>query len=43
MSPWLFYDSFLKNMCTYDEFNLLLTETLQEFKPTKKLLSLVEG
>jgi hypothetical protein len=29
-------------MCTYDEFNLLLTETLQEFKPTEKLLNLVK-
>ena len=41
ISPWLFYDSFRKNICTYNEFNLLLTETLQEFKPTEKLLSLV--
>ena len=43
ISPWLFYESYLKNSCSYDEFNALLTETLQEFKPTKKLLSLVEN
>jgi hypothetical protein len=43
ISPWLFYETFLKHMCEYDEFDLLLTETLQEFKPTKKLLSLVKN
>lgn len=42
ISPRLFYEKYLSQLCTYEEFNKLLSETLSEFKPTEKLLNLVK-
>lgn len=41
-SPTLFYETFLNNICTYEVFDSLLNETISEFSPTEKLLSLVK-
>jgi hypothetical protein len=43
MSPYLFYETYLKEICTYDDFNLFFNETLKEITPTEKLLSLVKN
>jgi len=43
ISPFLFYQRYLHNICTYEEFDKSFEETMSEFKPTDKLINLVSN